>query len=52
MELRICPKCKRAFFARKFSSYVECGVCGFVLKDDAVEKKLKSIISNPGDSYV
>ncbi|VAW36242.1 hypothetical protein MNBD_DELTA02-10 [hydrothermal vent metagenome] len=38
MELRICPKCKRAFFARKLSSYVECGVCGFVLRDEDLNK--------------
>ncbi|VAV85187.1 hypothetical protein MNBD_DELTA01-1698 [hydrothermal vent metagenome] len=38
MELRICPKCQRAFFIRKHSSYVECSVCGFVLRDDDFNK--------------
>jgi ribosomal protein S27E len=34
MELRICPKCKRAFFVRKEANYVECSVCGYTLLDE------------------
>ncbi len=51
MELRLCPKCRRAFFARKFSKYVKCNFCGFVLSDGIIKKQLASSISRLGSSF-
>ncbi len=51
MELRLCPKCRRAFFVRKFSKYVKCNFCSFVLSDGATKKQLKPSRSRVGSSF-
>jgi len=51
MELRLCPKCRRAFFARKLSQYVKCNFCGFVLSGNITKKQLKPTTSRVGSSF-
>ncbi|HXI09382.1 MAG TPA: PilZ domain-containing protein [Thermodesulfobacteriota bacterium] len=40
MELRVCPECNKAFYARRAGEVVACPHCGFVLYDRRRKKRV------------
>lgn len=41
MELRVCPECNKAFYARRVGEIVACPHCGFILYDRRRKKRVR-----------